>query len=832
MVTPWNPNDPEAVGPEFLPELTRSWTVGSTGGANAGITQRFRSTATEADPEVSVFASAVTGSGYLMAEVVADGNEDWPGLLVSKIQPATAVAAGNFRNQAGSSTLANLIASIDETTDPSAISDYIEPTVRGVRQYIDLQFSAAQITAACAGKRVLGVSLGVRTRPTSAGDLSDLYWCRIIDLATGDVVRRMDKSVPANTEAWWNLGELATVDSDPDAALPYDETQLLELATGGGLAIRLGCSGGDGVKIGRVRLAVACANEERLGVAVLNHGSWDLSDDIVGNGNGNWSTPVDLDVPDSSGDGWAKTAATTYRMIYRRAFTGDLANSLNVTLPLLSRHDSATPPVGTYLDDPLLLVARTVVGPNTASVMTDIATIPRIGRTPTGAAVQPVGVLPVRFLVGGVDSVDGQPYARLAIAAVDAVSGPVRQYVTTGAGGDYSALRLVLGVGSNTPTADLTVDVQNAAGTVTLGTGSISAAAYAAGPNYLGAGVMLETIVEVEATLAAATQYRIVVSSATGEDAPWAVGVMTSRGGEGVDALTADWPDGASTYNGDADYAFSNPYVSTIAGDDLAAYLSLALEGPADLTATADSVAFDNAEPCGIDAVPFALLEWTGSGAGAEFARYRLQRRDDVNGEWSDVAYLTAEALVTFSDVEARLAVESEWRLRTEGTTGAVSLWTDVAALTLAAAGCGYTFSTNWLPLDAVGYVDVYDSIAERGYEFGDAAEVQVRTFAGRDEYVMFRPTERRSARFQRRLMVRSFRGPTAGIIGPAAFDALRDLTRATVPYIAVRDERGNRWLAGVIVPSGTVRQPGDHHRAIVDVVPVATIPAAPTIEA
>lgn len=841
MATPWNPNDPEVVGPEFIPEITRSWTIGSTGGATTAVSQRFRSTAAEADPDLELYATAVTGDGYLLAEVMEDdGTDTFPVLAnvaLSAIKPTAATFAVNFRNQAGSTVAANLVASIDDTTDPANDADYVHQVTIGAEQALDLQFDGAQITAALAGKRILGVAVGVRAMPTNASDATDLYEVMLVeDPGTGaTLVRKVPRLVSANREAWFNFGEVFQHSLDPTQDQVWTEALLDRLASGGDMMVRI-YSGGQNIKFSRVRLIIATADENRDGLALFSERSWELTDTEQGNEPGVWSDPVALSTPDMTA-GWAKAAATTYRIFYRRAFTGILGhtNTLNVTMPVLSRHDSAGPAAATFLGDPMLVAATEVVGPTAALNPATQAVAPGVTASavgaPTGGANQPSGLLPVRLLVAGVDSVDGQPYTRVMALTVDADSGPVEQFVTTGAGGDYTAVRVAVGLAASVdPNAALTVTIKNAAGTVTLGSGSITAAALKALPGFLAPGLLGEVTVEIGVTLAAATQYRIQLDTAA-SNAGWLVGVYTSRGGDGQEV---DWPDGAASYGGATDYAFGHAGISAVAlCDDLAGHLVEALTGPDGFAVVADVLAFNQAEPGGIGGVPFAQLAWTGTALGADFVRYQLQRRDTVDDEWADVAYLTAEAIAGFADMEARLVVASEWRIRVVGANGTVSLWTDPVTLALAATGCGLTFSTNWLPLDAVAYGESFSGSSVRDYEFPDAAEALVRRFAGRDDFVVFRPTERRSVRFRRWLLVRAYEGGT-GIIGPDAYDTLRELSRGElgdIPYLAVRDEQGNRWFAAVLVSAATVQEPGDHHLGLVDVVPVGRVPVAPTIE-
>lgn len=833
---PWNPTDPTVVGPEFIAELTRSWTVGSTGGATSAVSQRFRSTVAEADPDLQVYATAVTGSGFMVAEVMEDDQSPLlTNIALAQVQPDGLTNVINFKTNAGSTVVANLLNAIDDVGDPANGGDYVAPVSTPGGQAMDVRFDVAQLAAAVTGKRILGLSVGIHAQPQDANDKTDQYGVVLIDTVAGEIIANLTRLVSANRENWFAMGEVYQHADDHSDNQLWTASKVQELGVGGDLAIRI-FTFGESLRFSRVRLVIATADENRVATALFSQREWSLTATERGSEPGVWSDPVPLMEPDGT-SGWNKADDTTYRVWYRRAYTGDLVNTLNVTLPVLSRHDSADLPAATYLDAPLLLGASAVSGPSAASYRGTQAVAPGVSasalRTPVGAAWEPRGLIPVRLLVGGADSVDGQPYTRVMPLQLAGTTDPVVQLVSTGAGGTYTGLRLAAGLASNVDPSDvLTVLVKNAAGTVTLGTGTMSASAFKARANYLTPGLMVEAVVELEVTLAAATQYQVVVQSSTGADRAWLVGVYTSRGGGGQEA---DWPDGAAGYGGDTDYASGHASISfPVLGDDLDGHLLLALTGPTDLTATAQLLDFNQAEPGGVDGIPYARLDWVKSSVGADFARYRLQRRDSVDADWVDVAYFVDERVRDFLDVETRLQVPNTWRLRVEGLDGQVSLWLDAdQAVTLESTGCGYTFSSNWVPLQSVAYADSHSGDAVRDYGFPDAGEAQVRRFAGRDDFVVFRPTEKRSVRFQRRLLVRAFNGGD-GIVGPAAFDQLRDLSRGDlgpIPYLAVRDEEGNRWYAAVLVGEGTVQQPGEHHRAAVEVIPVARVPVAPTVE-
>ena len=58
-----------------------------------------------------------------------------------------------------------------------------------------------------------------------------------------------------------------------------------------------------------------------------------------------------------------------------------------------------------------------------------------------------------------------------------------------------------------------------------------------------------------------------------------------------------------------------------------------------------------------------------------------------------------------------------------------------------------------------------------------------------------------------------------------ANFKRLRDLGWASLPYVCVRDELGNRWYANVRVPDGTVRMNRTVYVAQIQVAEVTSTP-------
>lgn len=216
-------------------------------------------------------------------------------------------------------------------------------------------------------------------------------------------------------------------------------------------------------------------------------------------------------------------------------------------------------------------------------------------------------------------------------------------------------------------------------------------------------------------------------------------------------------------------------------------------------------------------------LTWTQS--DGSFAAYQIQRMDPYT-PWRSIARITDQDVGQFYDWEGRLGVPSTYRLRTVTDIGIASSWSDELVVTACAPECGYTFTSNEAPELNVGYTDMYPGASERTYTFPEAAFPTERAFYGRDYVVRFRPLERGGTRFTRRLLTSGFSSPVRP--GPEAFTALRDLAWASLSYVCVRDESGNRWFAGIDVPDGLIHQPGHFSFATVNVVQVTDRPSLP----
>jgi hypothetical protein len=209
----------------------------------------------------------------------------------------------------------------------------------------------------------------------------------------------------------------------------------------------------------------------------------------------------------------------------------------------------------------------------------------------------------------------------------------------------------------------------------------------------------------------------------------------------------------------------------------------------------------------------------------------QIQRTDDVVGEWETIYAAGPCELPEFCDYEARVGMESTYRMRTVNFHGFNGAWTSEASILLASPGVSgvgdgnstLIFTNNAAPDASLAYVMNWEGTPEESFAFPEAGFQQLRTQYGRDFFIAFRPNERGGEAFSRTILVQ------AAAITPeslADFKNLRNLAWADLPYICVRDELGNRWLANVAVPGGVVRRDRTLYFANIDIVEVTDTPA------
>ena len=122
-----------------------------------------------------------------------------------------------------------------------------------------------------------------------------------------------------------------------------------------------------------------------------------------------------------------------------------------------------------------------------------------------------------------------------------------------------------------------------------------------------------------------------------------------------------------------------------------------------------------------------------------------------------------------------------------------------------------------------LAYAMTWDESPVESFDFPEASAVQFTTQHDRDYQVAFHGSERGGETFTRRLLLAN-----AAIALPrlANVRSLRDMAWADLPYVCVRDDIGDRWLAAVIVPHDDVRRNRRLYNAEITVVEVTATPS------
>lgn len=233
--------------------------------------------------------------------------------------------------------------------------------------------------------------------------------------------------------------------------------------------------------------------------------------------------------------------------------------------------------------------------------------------------------------------------------------------------------------------------------------------------------------------------------------------------------------------------------------------------------------------------IGYHRLSWSPVSMPASgFGGYELQRMDSVDGVWQTVMLASDITVTGFADYEARVGIQSDYRIRALNLYDFAGPWSATVSGTLSAPGVSgtrcdtgvliFTSNSSQSGLHNLAHVMAWErGGAEEVFDFPEAAQVTLLEGFDRDFVTAFHGTERGGERFDRTLLV------NAAAIDPerlADFRSLRDMAWADLPYVCVRDELGDRWLASVTVPQGRVRRNRGLYLATVRVVEVTDTPA------
>jgi len=205
------------------------------------------------------------------------------------------------------------------------------------------------------------------------------------------------------------------------------------------------------------------------------------------------------------------------------------------------------------------------------------------------------------------------------------------------------------------------------------------------------------------------------------------------------------------------------------------------------------------------------------------FGAYELQRWDSVTGgDFATIMLSTTASGTSFRDYEARVGVTAVYRIRTLNVLNFAGLWSTYVSGAPPApgvtGGCGsqdgvliFTSNSSQAGADNAAYVMQWDNTPNESFDLPESDMVTFQPMYGRDGSIAFHGTERGLEEFSRQVLL------AAGAIAlPSLADAsdIRDLAWAQLPYVCVRDDRGNRWFSNVRVNGVNARNNAQNYTA------------------
>jgi hypothetical protein len=213
---------------------------------------------------------------------------------------------------------------------------------------------------------------------------------------------------------------------------------------------------------------------------------------------------------------------------------------------------------------------------------------------------------------------------------------------------------------------------------------------------------------------------------------------------------------------------------------------------------------------------------------------------DTISTDWATIMQNTSPTGASFKDYEARVGIQSSYRIRAVDVLDFPGQWSSTVTITPASPGVtggscisqGHVliFTSNAVQDGSINlaYSTAWmgSSIVEEPFTFPEAGQNVVQMMFDKDFPTVFRPLERGGEQFTRTLLVQAaaISPPTAG-----NFRSLRDMAWDDVPYVCVRDEDGNRWFATVTVPGGNILRDRRLYLATVNVIETSATPYAVT---
>lgn len=316
-----------------------------------------------------------------------------------------------------------------------------------------------------------------------------------------------------------------------------------------------------------------------------------------------------------------------------------------------------------------------------------------------------------------------------------------------------------------------------------------------------------------------------------GTGAPTAPVVFTKARYDGLQNATATWLTPEAT----------PPTVVVDTTSTAVVMFAASLDEPAEFTATLASMAVtgiglgcDGAPSCIPTDILGVQLDWTSTATTGGFDHYQIERSDDISTDFEIIAELSGFDTTTFIDWEARVGVESTYRITSCAVNDFCSISSNTTTYTLASPGVSgvgdgnsvLIFTSNHGPTGNLAYVMQFEGEPVEEFLFPEADEVELQRRFQKNFFTAHHGTERGGEQFSRTILVQG-----AAIAAPSLGNtfSLRDLAWGSLPYVCVRDELGNRWFANVQVPSTRVRANRQLYYAEITVSETSDTPAAVT---
>lgn len=215
------------------------------------------------------------------------------------------------------------------------------------------------------------------------------------------------------------------------------------------------------------------------------------------------------------------------------------------------------------------------------------------------------------------------------------------------------------------------------------------------------------------------------------------------------------------------------------------------------------------------------------------FGGYELQRWDSTLSNFQTIMLASDIAQVSFNDYEARVGVNSVYRIRALNSLNFAGAWslqvTGAPPAPGVTGGCAdqtgaliFTSNADQTGARNAAYVMQWEGSPTEDFQLPEGDMVTYQPMYGRDGSVAFHGTERGLETFDRTVLLH------AAAIDPVRLaDAvtIRDLAWANLPYVCVRDDAGDRWYASVRVPAVNARLNRTKYMARVEIVETTRTP-------